>query len=199
MSLFSVESLSRPGLQPVTLSLEAGQCLGISGPSGAGKSLLLRSLADLDPHAGSMALAGMDSQAMSPCQWRRQVMLLPAESQWWLDRMGGHFNGFEVDADLLAGLGLSEKMLSQPVSELSTGERQRFAVLRMLLHRPTVLLLDEPTASLDPKSVERVEKLLSDYCRDNKAAMIWVGHDPQQLKRMANRQCVMNEGLLENQ
>lgn len=199
MSLFTVNSLSRPGLQPVSLSLEAGQCLSISGPSGAGKSLLLRSLADLDPHAGNMALQGVDSQAMSPCQWRRQVMLLPAESQWWLQRMGQHFAGFDVNADQLVSLGLNEKMLSQPVAQLSTGERQRFAILRMLLHKPAVLLLDEPTASLDPKSVERVEKLLTDYCQNNKAAMIWVGHDPQQLQRMADRQCVMNDGLLENQ
>ncbi len=144
-----------------------------------------------------MTLRGTDSLAMTPCAWRRQVMLLPSESQWWLQRMGSHFDGFEVGDYQLAALGLDEKMLKRPVSQLSTGERQRFAILRMLLHKPTILLLDEPTASLDPKSVQRVEKLLSDYCRDNKAAMIWVGHDPQQLQRMAGRQCEMRDGELE--
>ncbi|MDH5633211.1 MAG: ABC transporter ATP-binding protein [Gammaproteobacteria bacterium] len=197
MSLFQIHSLSRPGLQPVTLSLAAGECLGISGPSGAGKSLLLRSLADLDPHQGSMLLDGSDSQSLSPCQWRRQVMLLPAESQWWLERMGDHFAGFTMDAGLLDSLGLTGAMLAQPVARLSTGERQRFAILRLLLHRPRVLLLDEPTASLDPARVERVEALLTGYCRDHGAAMIWVGHDPQQLQRMASQQCVMRDGVLE--
>jgi len=197
MSLFHTESLSRSGLAPVTLSLAVGECLGISGPSGAGKSLLLRSLADLDPHDGQMWLEEVGSIEMTPCQWRRQVMLLPAESQWWFEIMAAHFTGMEPDAEQLAELGLTEAMLAQPVAQLSTGERQRFAVLRMLLHKPRVLLLDEPTASLDPKSVERVEKLLGDYCSDTHAAMVWVGHDPQQLQRMASRQCVMHAGKLE--
>lgn len=199
MSLFRVESLSRPGLEPVTLSLGAGECLGISGPSGAGKSLLLRSLADLDPHEGSMRLDDVNSHAMTPCQWRCQVMLLPAESQWWFETMGMHFVGLEPDGAQLQALGLNETMLSQPISQLSTGERQRFSILRTILHEPRVLLLDEPTASLDPVSVERVETLLTDYCKRHHASMIWIGHDATQLQRIADRQCVMCSGKLECQ
>ena len=199
MSLFRVESLSRPGLEPVALSLEAGECLGISGPSGAGKSLLLRSLADLDPHEGGMWLDDVSSQAVSPCQWRHQVMLLPAESQWWYETMGLHFVGLAPDDTQLQALGLNEAMMAQPISQLSTGERQRFSILRTLLHEPRVLLLDEPTASLDPRSVERVEALLSDYCKHHHASMIWVGHDATQLLRIADRQCVMHAGKLECQ
>ena len=199
MSLFRVESLSRPGLEPVTMSLEAGKCLGISGPSGAGKSLLLRSLADLDPHEGDMWLEDVGCQEMTPCQWRHQVMLLPAESQWWFETMGMHFVGMEPDSTQLQQLGLNESMLAQPISQLSTGERQRFSILRTLLHEPQVLLLDEPTASLDPKSVERVEALLSDYCKQHHASMIWVGHDAAQLQRIADNQCIMRAGKLECQ
>lgn len=71
--------------------------------------------------------------------------------------------------------------------ETSTGERQRFALLRLLENKPRVLLLDEPTAALDEKNTLAVETLLLNYLKNHQAAAIWVSHDPEQLQRVATK------------
>ena len=73
------------------------------------------------------------------------------------------------------------------VSRCSTGERQRLALIRLLCLKPQVLLLDEPTASLDEKNVQAVENLIKEFQYAG-GAVIWVSHDPSQIKRVADRQ-----------
>jgi ABC-type multidrug transport system ATPase subunit len=73
------------------------------------------------------------------------------------------------------------------VAELSTGERQRLALLRLLTNQPRALLLDEPTASLDPESTVAMERLISDYRQQHQAAVLWVSHQPEQIKRVCVR------------
>jgi energy-coupling factor transporter ATP-binding protein EcfA2 len=90
-------------------------------------------------------------------------------------------------------LGLGSDVLQWQVQRLSTGEKQRLAILRLLANRPRALLLDEPTASLDRENVDRAEGLLLEFCRDHKAPIIWVSHDPGQLERVAERTVIMRE------
>lgn len=166
----------------IRLAVKPGQCIGITGPSGAGKTLLLRALADLDPHDGQVWLGDEASTDMPAPQWRRQVGLLPAESAWWHDTVGPHLPG--VPEPALVDLGFDLRVLDWQVSRLSSGERQRLALLRLLGHRPRVLLLDEPTANLDSQNTARVEALLGRYQSDRPAAIIWVSHDLDQLQRL---------------
>lgn len=193
--LLQIKDLDRPMLGPVSFGLAAGECLCITGESGSGKSQLLRAIADLDPHGGRLWLDGVDACDMAPEQWRRQAGLLPPESSWWLPRARDHFaDGMPVAPDRL---GLADSVLDQPVARLSSGERQRLALLRLLSNRPRVLLLDEPTANLDADNTRRVEGVIADYLKAQHAAAIWVSHDPAQVARVANRHMVLAGGRLE--
>ena len=140
MPRLKIESLRFQGRGPYDLTVEPGECVCLSGPSGAGKTLLLRSIADLDPHEGRVFLDDVDSLTVDAPSWRQAVGLLPAESQWWWDTVGPHFP--VVDGERLEALGFGEEVLAWEVSRLSTGERQRLALLRLLVNRPRVLLLD---------------------------------------------------------
>jgi ABC-type iron transport system FetAB ATPase subunit len=195
--LLQIKDLDRPMLGPVSLELAAGECLCITGESGSGKSQLLRAVADLDPHGGRMWLDGVDACDMAPWQWRRQAGLLPPESSWWLPRARDHFaDGTPVT---LEQLGLEDTVLEQPVARLSSGERQRLALLRLLANRPRVLLLDEPTANLDADNTHRVEAVIADYLKAQDAAAIWVSHDLAQVARVADRHMVLADRRLEVQ
>lgn len=190
------EGLQCPGLGPIDLAVEAGECLCLSGPSGAGKTRLLRMLADLDPHQGSCYLDDMASVKIHPPRWRKQVALLPAESRWWGLHVAEHFSTDQHPA--LASIGLPDAAWQWQVERLSSGERQRLALLRVLANQPKVLLLDEPTANLDAGNVERIEALIAEYQRNNHAAVLWVSHDPDQIARVSQRQLHIEQGCLIN-
>ena len=177
-----VASLRSPRAGPFDFALAPGECLAITGPSGAGKSLMLRMIADLDPHEGDVFLGDRACTATPPAEWRRQLIYSAAESGWWLDRVRDHFR--HPPAERAAALGLPPGIFDQAVATCSTGERQRLALLRALEPDSPVLLLDEPTGALDPDSVAQAERLL----RDRLAAgtiLILVTHDPAQAERLA--------------
>ncbi len=189
--LFKVNDLRSELFGPVSFALKAGECLSVSGPSGAGKTLLLRSLADLDRHEGQVLLEDRRQRDFNPPTWRREVSLLPAEPAWWSDRVGDHF-----PAGCHAGverLGFPAEVMDWMVSRLSSGERQRLALLRLLCNRPRVLLLDEPTANLDADNTERVEGMVRDYLHEQAACAVWVSHDPAQRQRVAARELSLAE------
>lgn len=142
-----------------------------------------------------MRLAGVDSADIPPPSWRRQVALLPAESAWWHDEVGAHFVEAPTSA-WLDSLDFTESVMGWRVDRLSSGEKQRLAVLRMLVMAPRVLLLDEPTANLDEDNIGRVETLIRDYLRAGNAASIWVSHDRRQLQRVAGRRYRLDQGRL---
>jgi ABC-type iron transport system FetAB ATPase subunit len=171
---------------PYSLHITPGECVSLSGPSGSGKSLLLRAIADLDPHQGQVILDDIPSTQIAAPLWRKQVALLPVESQWWFDEVGAHFPSDECP--WLEPLGFSKEAMQWQVSRLSSGEKQRLALARALMNSPRVLLLDEATASLDPETTAAVERLVADYRRDTDAAVLWVSHDAQQATRVGDRQ-----------
>ncbi|HHL45245.1 MAG TPA: ATP-binding cassette domain-containing protein, partial [Gammaproteobacteria bacterium] len=179
---------------PVDLVVEPAQCVCLSGASGSGKTLLLRAIADLDPHQGTVWLDGRSCDSFPAPEWRRQVGLLPAESRWWYERVGEHMG--RLEPEWLEQLGFSGQVLEWEVRRCSTGERQRLALLRLLANRPRALLLDEPTASLDPAGVGRMEALLEQYRIRHGAAVLWVSHDPEQIRRVATRHFELQDGRL---
>ena len=190
-----VHDLRIHGVGPISFEIAQGECLGASGPSGSGKTLMLRAIADLEPHQGTIALDGHDQAQIPAPEWRRRAALLPAESIWWHDTVGEHFK--KADTAAFERLGLDAKILGWPVARLSSGERQRLALLRLLENRPPLLLLDEPTANLDPESADRVELLIRAFCQKTGAAVLWVGHQALQLKRVAGRTIFLADGRLE--
>ena len=165
--------------------------MGMTGPSGIGKSLLLKALADMLPHQGDMFLGDIESQMISAPEWRRKVGLLPAESQWWCDTVGEHFQ--EFDETLFAQLGFEQKVMGWQVSHLSSGEKQRLACIRLLMNQPEALLLDEPTANLDKSNQTNLELIISDYQKKYQIPVIWISHDTEQLDRVCQQLLIMNK------
>jgi phosphate-transporting ATPase len=174
----------------VSFDLQDGQCVALQGPSGVGKTLLLRAIADLDPNEGALKLDGTPREAMPAPLWRRRVTYLAAEPGWWADVVQDHFSGWYDALPLVTRLGLPCSCGPWPVQRLSTGEKQRLALVRALMLRSRVLLLDEPTSALDPASVAAVESLIAERISDG-TSVIWSTHDNGQARRVASRILVM--------
>jgi len=199
-------------LSDVSFAVRAGDRVALSGPSGSGKTLLLRAVALLDPidqgevlwlgepvsrdavphyRAANVylhqrpALAGQTAEAAL-----RQPFSLGVHRQRAFDRR--RIRGW------LDRLGRNDALLDQPVSELSGGERQIVALLRTVQLDPAVLLLDEPTAALDPAAAEAVEQLVRAWFDEapSERAMIWVSHDAAQGERMADRLVRIERGRI---
>jgi len=198
MSRLHIKALCYQDRGPFDLTVEAGQCVGLSGISGAGKTLMLRAIADLDAHSGHVFLNDAECLTMQAPQWRKHVGLLPAESQWWHDTAGENFTS-AVDLTLLKRLGFDEDALSWQISRLSSGERQRLGLVRLLSNRPQALLLDEPTASLDAANILNAEALIAEYRRNTGAAVLWVSHDMEQIVRVAERHFQIHHNTLKEQ
>lgn len=194
-----IEGLKSALAGPFDLEIAPGGCVGITGASGSGKSLFLRMVCDLDPNEGEAFQAGAARSSMTAPAWRRRVIYVPAESGWWSEHILDHFakdQRAEAGA-LCARLGLPDAILEQPVSRLSTGERQRLGLIRAFVAHSPVLLLDEPTSALDGDGAGRIEAVLSERMAAG-MALVLVTHDPAQAERLAGRRYVMAAGRLGN-
>jgi heme exporter protein A len=171
-------------LREVSASVPAGATLAILGRNGAGKSTLLRILATLlRPHAGSVVVLG-ESLPRRAFAVRGRLGLLAHEPLLYRDLSGRENLGYHarlhgvpsarVD-EVLEAVGMRERA-DEPVRLLSRGMVQRLAVCRAVLHRPSLLLLDEPLANLDPAASELVAPLIGRGCG---ATRVVTSHDPQ--------------------
>lgn len=193
--MLQVHELVYHRLGPFSFTVARGECIGLTGPSGGGKTLLLRALCDLDPWQGRVSLGGTDSNALSAHEWRRKIGFLPAESHWWYDTVGAHFHDRDLE-ERLGALGFGADVLAWPVQRLSSGERQRLALLRLLLGKPGALLLDEPTTHLDDDNRGYVESAIDTYRGAEDVPVLWVAHDRAQLRRVCDRGFTLSDGTL---
>lgn len=192
-----VKRLCRPGLGPISFYIDGGECLALTGPSGAGKTQLLRSLADLDRCQGEVTINGISRSDLPAPEWRRRLVYVPAESGWWMDIVGDHFSDPSRAVELLCQLGFdrSSKVLDWPVARMSSGERQRLALVRSICSNAEGLLLDEPTSSLDRDNTKLVEKLLTNRLKSG-ICILLVSHDQAQVARLTRRNIHLERGRL---
>jgi ABC-type multidrug transport system ATPase subunit len=195
-----IENLRGHGRGPYSLVVAAGRCTVLSGTSGSGKSLLLRMIADLDPNTGNVRLGQTSREAMSGPAWRREVIYVAADAGWWADDVRAHFDDFEKIRHrldwLTHALGLRPDILSAQVSHLSTGERQRLALIRALVRRPRFLLLDEPTSALDRDTTLAVEAVLREAMAEGIGLLV-VSHNAEQAARLRDVQFALSSAGLE--
>ena len=188
--MLTVRGLKRLHIS-VSFDLQDGECVALQGPSGAGKTLLLRALADLDPSEGVVRLDGRLREAMPAPAWRKQVTYLAAEPGWWSDTVQEHFTNWDDALPLVERLRLPHECGAWSIQRLSTGERQRLALVRALVLQSRVLLLDEPTSALDTASAAAVESLIDERVAHG-ASVIWTTHDDDQARRVGAKVFVMN-------
>ncbi|MEK3881999.1 ATP-binding cassette domain-containing protein [Paenibacillus sp. PL2-23] len=217
-SLFEIDSLSKrlppdaEGRERILFSgltavIHEPVSIAITGASGQGKSTLLRMLACMEAvEEGDLRLQGKTFRQWDLRQWRQKVcyvaqqpVMLPGTVDDNL-RIVSKLHGKPFDESFAYGLlercGLEGGQLSKPASELSGGEKQRLALVRSLLLRPLMLLLDEVTASLDEENGRRVEELLLERQRSEGLTLIWVTHQPEQAQRAATLHWTLANGHL---
>ena len=153
--------------------------------------MLLRSIADLDPNEGAVKLDGRLRETMPAPAWRKQVTYVAAEPGWWSDTVQEHFTNWDDALPLVERLRLPDGCGSWTIQRLSTGERQRLALVRALVLHSRVLLLDEPTSALDTASAAAVESLIAERVAEG-ASVIWSTHDDAQARRVGSRVLLMN-------
>jgi ABC-2 type transport system ATP-binding protein len=184
---------ARTAVQDVSLTVGGGEIVALLGPNGAGKTTTLRMLAGLiKPTAGSVERSG-------------SVGLLTESAGLW-DGLSVRLNlltyarlhGLErPDArvrDALTSIGLSDRA-GDRAGQLSKGLRQRVAIARALLHEPTLVLLDEPTAALDPASARHIRDLIADLGRQGRGVLLST-HNLAEAEALANRIAILKVRLL---
>jgi tungstate transport system ATP-binding protein len=193
-------------LQVDHLKIHRGEIFALVGPSGAGKSTLLRLLNFLEPPTtGRIRFLDVEfgpSQPM-PLRLRRRVTTVfqkpillnrsvQANVAYGLDLRSQRDSGEEI-AKALTQVGLSN-LSRQRARTLSGGEAQRVALARAIVLKPDVLLLDEPTANLDPYNVGLIEEIVQELNRQQDVTLVLVTHNVFQAKRLAHRVALMLEG-----
>jgi tungstate transport system ATP-binding protein len=188
-----------------SLSIQEGEILALVGPSGAGKSTLLRLLNFLEqPTAGTIVYNGQAAGRDLPLEVRRQVTtvfqrpVLQRASVRDNVAYGLRLRGLAADDrvdEMLARVGLNQ-LARHAAQTLSGGEMQRVALARALVVRPRVLLLDEPTANLDPYNVGLIEDIIRAANRDHTTTVVLVTHNVFQARRLAQRTGLLLNGRI---
>ena len=197
---FSVSELTFGHNGPYSISCSGAETVGISGMSGVGKTRFLRALADLDDHGGRVSLDGRDCNNIPAPVWRRRVALIPAESRWWYDDVRSHMDtgsSLRECSLLLESLGFDSDVLNWQVGRLSSGEKQRLSLARVLVRNPSVLLLDELGSSLDREIGDLLEGVIKNFQKRSGAPVLWVSHDQEQMHRVCDRLFTFQQNRLE--
>ena len=217
MPAIQVQSISKsyPGkppvqaLHPVSFTVEAGEMVVVLGPNGAGKTTLFKILATLLlPESGKAWVAGVPLEHARDVRAQIGVITDPDRSFFW--RLNGEDNlRFFAAAYNLRGQAFSHRLqeliqmldlgefIRRRVGSLSSGQRGRLALARALFHRPTILLLDEPTRSLDPAAAGDFMRLLGEYLAQHPRASILLStHRLGAVAPFVQRALVLNQGRL---
>jgi putative ABC transport system ATP-binding protein len=199
-------------LRGVDIEVYPGDRIALLGPSGAGKTVLLRAIAMLDPvEEGSIRFRGHVIPGESIPSYRSEVVYLHQRPALLDGRVAANLEHpyslkahrtkrFDRDriVDLLRGLGRDEAFLEKSSRDISGGEAQIVALLRAIQLDPAVLLLDEPTASLDRGAIQAIEGLIGRWLDEDQQgrAVVWTSHDLEQARRVTTRRLTIESGRL---
>ncbi|HJW89783.1 MAG TPA: ABC transporter ATP-binding protein [Anaerolineales bacterium] len=193
----------------VTFSVNTGEIFGVLGPNGSGKSTLIRLIATLLlPDSGEIQVFGYDVVRQS-MQVQRLINRVSVEASFFkkLSPMenllyGARLYGLEGRdtrrkvLEILERLGLEKRSIYQPMEEMSRGMQQKVAIARALLSRPRLLLLDEPTTGLDPRSKREVQAIVQELNKDNGTTILLTTHDMLEADNLCHRTAIIDGGKI---
>jgi putative ABC transport system ATP-binding protein len=212
MQLLSVRDASfdvatRTLWRGLSFDLAPGARLVVDGPSGSGKTMLLRGVSGLEAFTtGTCEFRGRAPQDWPMPRYRSQVMYVPQRAALAPGTVAAALKGpfglavnrakvFDqaaAEAQWTA-LGRGPELLDSPTANLSGGEVQSVLLARALLVEPTILLLDEVTAALDPDLAQRAEQVLIEWSQRGERAVVWVGHDPASQGRVGTQVLALSD------
>jgi len=192
-------------LKQVNLTIPRGDVLVIIGPSGSGKSSLLRCLNRLETiSGGSIHYNGTDIHNLPILDLRCKVGMVFQKTAVFEGTVadnivyGPTLRNEKLTRDdiltLMAQASLDDKLIDRDASDLSGGQEQRLSIARALANQPDVLLVDEPTSALDPVITHRLEEILLRLKGETGMTLIWVSHDVEQARRIADNVLLLEDG-----
>ncbi|MCL4107535.1 UNVERIFIED_CONTAM: hypothetical protein GTU68_011530 [Idotea baltica] len=203
-------SSSDKALTNVSLSVNAGEVVGLIGPSGAGKSTLIRCINRLtEPTSGEVIFSNTNLETLSKRQLRhsrREIGMIFQEENVLSGRLGyvnfwQSFTRRFPESDIQAAYALLDRVgllehANKRADALSGGQRQRVGIARALAQKPKLLLIDEPTAALDPRTARQIMRLISEICSEQQLPAIINIHDVQLAKQFVDRVVGLNAGCV---
>ena len=187
----------------VDLEVKQGEVFGFLGPNGAGKTTTIRCMLDLiRPQGGTIRVLGLNPQA-EPEAIKARVGYLPGELHLdenmtaqqvfrYFNRLRGNRSNWDFIQELSDRLKLD---LKTPIKNFSHGNKQKVGVVQALMHRPELVLLDEPTGGLDPLMQQEVLRMLAE-AQDNGASVFFSSHIISEVQAVANRVAIIREGKI---
>jgi len=193
---------SQRGLEGVSMAVAEGEVFGLLGPNGAGKTTMIRTLLDLlHPTAGQALVFGLDSHRDSRAI-RTRLGNLPGDFAYEPGFTGRDLLSLFAALRGMNGLGRAERLaerfradLDRPLRHLSRGNRQKIGLIQALFHEPELLVLDEPTAGLDPLMQEEFMQVVNEE-RDRGRTVFLSSHDLAEVERVCDRVGIIREGRL---
>lgn len=195
-------------LYDISFSIEAGDSIGIIGPSGSGKSSLFRLFnLLLSPTQGEILYKNRNIRDYAPTELRRKVSYIlqktylfgttVQENLLYPYQLLNQKPDFHVIRNYLDKANLSINILEKKNTVLSGGEQQRIALIRSLLIKPKIILLDEVTAALDEENTLLIEKLVTDEQETHHLTLLFVTHNTSQAKRLAKKILYLDAGAID--
>ena len=196
-------------LKSVSLTLNRGEVVGILGPNGSGKSTLVRVISTLTlPDAGEVEVFGIDA-VKRPKEVQRYMNRVSVEASFFkkLSSMENLLFGAKLYGvtdreskpmirEILDGIGFDFKRVNEPMEHLSRGMQQKIALARALLTSPMLMLLDEPTTGLDPRSKKDVQALIRSIRADHESSILLCTHDMSEAEELCDRIGILLNGEL---
>ncbi|MDD4601375.1 putative iron export ATP-binding protein FetA [bioreactor metagenome] len=194
-------------LDELSFQVDSGDIIGLLGTSGSGKTSLFRMINLLQsPTQGTVLYRGKDTLTYQPTTLRREIGYVFQKTYLFGDTIKENLiypyqllkqePDFQEITDYLAKANLPQDIITKKINELSGGEQQRIALIRSLLVKPHILLLDEVTASLDEENTLIIEKLILDQHQTRNVTILFISHNTQQAERLAQKILYLAKGRI---
>jgi len=207
--LFHREYREVHAVQGIDLQVEEGEFVAFLGPNGAGKTTTLKLLSGvINPTSGTCKVMGFTPWERKNEYRRRFALVMGQKNQLWWDlpamesfRLNQHIYGVPADEfdrtrDELTDMLDVTRLLSQPVRELSLGERMKMELIAALLHKPDVLFLDEPTIGLDVVAQHKIQEFLKHYQEERKNTILLTSHYMKDIAALCKRVVIIAAGSI---